>query len=131
MVFWLSGLMATLLLGSQPQAAQTPERSIAGFAAHFQRGLPQSFDGYRLVAARAEGSLLVFTADGDRGWRQRKSNAVLTRELMEGFCSEGRNFLTTLNGGSIRVDTLEDGLALERGTVMSDCPAAISNGNVG
>ncbi|HYI47184.1 MAG TPA: hypothetical protein VEX35_01855 [Allosphingosinicella sp.] len=131
MVFWLAGLIAALLLGSQPQAAQAPEQSVAGFAAHLQRGLPQGFDGFRLVAARAEGSLLVFTADGGRGWRQRKSNAELTREIMEGFCSDGRNFLTTLNGGGIRVDTLEDGSALERGAVMSDCPATTGGGNVG
>jgi hypothetical protein len=41
---------------------------------------------------------------------------------MSGFCGPNGNFLTTLGGGSLRVDTLENGVNLERGTVTSECP---------
>jgi hypothetical protein len=120
-------LTGALLLAAQPAAeprarppAQPP--SIAGFASFFQQGLPQDFDGYKLVSARAEGNLLVFTADGSRGWRRRKDNATLTREIMAGFCGPEGNFLTGLSGTGLRVDTLEEGQNLERGVASNDCP---------
>lgn len=126
---WLQGMMSALLSAAQPPAAPPPAttpappgRSVAGFAAFLQEDLPHRFSGYTAVSARAEGDLLVLTMDGRRGWRQRKSNAELTSETMRGFCGPEGNFLTTVNGGSLRVDTLEDGANLERGIVMSECP---------
>ncbi|MEA3012359.1 MAG: hypothetical protein QOD42_904 [Sphingomonadales bacterium] len=129
---WLQGVIGALLFAAQPPAGEppaaqsppAPARSVAGFAAFLQEDLPHRFNGYTAVSARAEGDLLVLTMDGRRGWRQRKSNAELTRETMSGFCGPDGNFLTTVNGGSLRIDTLEDGGNLERGTVMSECPAA-------
>jgi hypothetical protein len=128
---WLQGMMSALLFAAQPPAAEPPAapqtapapptRSVAGFAAFLQEDLPHRFDGYAAVSARAEDNLLVFTMDGRRGWRQRKSNAEITRETMTGFCGPEGNFLTTLGGGSLRIDTLEDGANLERGTVTSEC----------
>jgi hypothetical protein len=125
---WLQGMMSALLFAAQPAAAEPPaatppRRSVAGFAAFLQEDFPHRFNGYTAVSARAEGDLLVFTMDGRRGWRRRKSNAEVTRETMAGFCGPEGNFLTSLGGGSLRVDTLEDGGNLERGTVMSECPA--------
>ncbi|HVQ07921.1 MAG TPA: hypothetical protein VMS43_05760 [Allosphingosinicella sp.] len=132
----IQGVISALLFAAQPAAAEPPaaqaapaqpparERSVAGFAAFLQEGFPHAFEGYTGVSARAEGDLLVLTMDGRRGWRRRKSNAEVTGETMAGFCGPEGNFLTTLNGGSLRVDTLEDGGNLERGTVMSECPAA-------
>jgi hypothetical protein len=117
-------LMGFLLVAAQPQPAQPrPTRSVAGFAAYLQEDFPHRFSGYTAVSARAEGDLLVLTMDGRRGWRRRKSNEEVTRETMGGFCGPDGNFLATLGGGSLRVDTLEDGQNLERGTIMSECPA--------
>lgn len=127
-------LISGLLFAAQPPAAEPPAvqpqpaqpartRSVAGFAAFLQEGLPHQFDGYTGVSARAEGDVLVLTMDGRRGWRRRKSNAEVTRETMSGFCGPEGNFLTTLDGGSLRIDTLEDGRNLERGAVTSECPA--------
>lgn len=129
-MFWLAGMISALLSAAQPSAAAPetapapPTRSVAGFAAYLQEDLPHRFDGYTAVSARAEGDLLVFTMDGRRGWRKRKSNAEVTRETMSGFCGPSGNFLTTLGGGSLRVDTLEKGVNLERGAVTSECPPA-------
>src|SRR5687767_660669 len=126
-MLWLAGITTALLFAAQPSAAAPetapapPTRSVAGFAAFLQEDLPHRFDGYTAVSARAEGDLLVFTMDGRRGWRKRKSNAEVTRETMSGFCGPNGNFLTTLGGGSLRVDTLENGVNLERGAVMSEC----------
>lgn len=128
-MMWIDGVMSALLFAAQPAAAAPsatpppPTRSVAGFAAFLQEDFPHRFNGYTAVSARAEGDLLVFTMDGRRGWRRRKSNEEVTRETMAGFCGPEGNFLTTLGGGSLRVDTLEDGDNLERGTVMSECPA--------
>jgi len=115
------------LLAAQPPAepraqslAQPP--SIAGFAAFLQEDLPRDFDGYRMVSVRAEGNLLVFTADGSRGWRRRKDNTTLTREIMAGFCGPQGNCLTGLSGTGIRLETLEEGQKLERGVEINDCP---------
>lgn len=125
-MMWLQGMMSALLFAAQPPAAAPsappPGRSVAGFAAFLQEDLPHRFSSYTAVSARAEGNLLVLTMDGRRGWRQRKSNEELTRETMSGFCGPEGNFLATVGGGSLRVDTLEDGANLERGTVMSECP---------
>jgi hypothetical protein len=130
-MLWLQGAISALLFAAQPPAAapaaQSPPpagRSVVGFAAFLQEDLPHRFDGYTAVSARAEDNLLVLTMDGRRGWRRRKSNEELTRETMGGFCGPEGNFLTTMGGGSLRVDTLEDGANLERGTVMSECPPA-------
>jgi hypothetical protein len=131
-MIWVQGLMSALLFAAQPpagappatQSPPAPGRSVAGFAAFLQEDLPHRFDGYTAVSARAEDNLLVLTMDGRRGWRQRKSNEEVTRETMRGFCGPEGNFLATVGGGSLRVDTLEDGANLERGAVMSDCPAA-------
>lgn len=127
-MLWLAGMISALLSAAQPSAAAPetapapPTRSVAGFAAYLQEDLPHRFDGYIVVSARAEGDLLVFTMDGRRGWRKRKSNAEVTRETMRGFCGPKGNFLTTVGGGSLRVDTLENGANLERGAVTSECP---------
>jgi hypothetical protein len=128
-MIWLQGLMSALLFAAQPPATPPPAatppppgRSVAGFAAFLQEDLPHRFDGYNAVSARAEDNLLVLTMDGRAGWRRRKSNEELTRETMRGFCGPEGNFLATVGGGSLRVDTLEDGANLERGTVMSECP---------
>jgi hypothetical protein len=127
-MIWLQGMMSALLLAAQPPAAPqsppAPGRSVAGFAAFLQADLPHRFSGYTAVSARAEDNLLVLTMDGRRGWRRRKSNEEVTRETMRGFCGSEGNFLATVGGGSLRVDTLEDGANLERGTVMSECPPA-------
>jgi hypothetical protein len=129
-MMWLQGVISALLSAAQPPAPPPPAtppppaRSVAGFAAFLQEDLPHRFNGYTAVSARAEDNLLVFTMDGRRGWRRRKSNEELTRETMRGFCGPEGNFLTTLGGGSLRVDTLEDGASLERGIVMSECPPA-------
>jgi hypothetical protein len=117
-------MISALLLAAQPPAAPPPPaRSVAGFAAFLREDFPHRFDGYTAVSARAEGDLLVLTMDGRPGWRRRKSNEEVTRETMGGFCGPDGNFLATLGGGSLRVDTLEDGQNLERGTIMSACPA--------
>lgn len=125
---WLQGMISALLFAAQPpattQSPPPPGRSVAGFAAYLQEDLPHRFSGYTAVSARAEDNLLVLTMDGRRGWRRRKSNEELTRETMSGFCGPEGNFLATVGGGSLRVDTLEDGANLERGNVMSECPAA-------
>ena len=126
---WVQGLTSLLLFAAQPpaahaQPAQPPARSVAGFAAFLQEDFPHRFNGYTALSARAEGDLLVITMDGRRGWRRRKSNDELTRETMNGFCGPEGNFLATVGGGSLRVDTLEDGANLERGIVMSECPPA-------
>ena len=126
---WIHGAISALLFAAQPPAAEPPAtpapgRSVAGFAAFLQEDLPHRFSGYTAVSARAEDNLLVLTMDGRRGWRRRKSNDELTRETMSGFCGPEGNFLATVGGGSLRVDTLEDGANLERGTVMSECPPA-------
>ena len=131
----IAGMISALLLAAQPSAAAPetmpappettpapPTRSVAGFAAFLQEDLPHRFDGYTAVSARAEGDVLVFTMDGRRGWRKRKSNEQVTRETMGGFCGPDGNFLTTVGGGSLRVDTLENGVDLERGAVTSECP---------
>lgn len=131
-MMWVQGVISALLFAAQPpagappaaQPAPAPGRSVAGFAAFLQEDLPHRFDGYTAVSARAEGDLLVLTMDGRRGWRRRKSNEELTRETMRGFCGPDGNFLTTVHGGSLRVDTLEDGANLERGIVTSECPPA-------
>ncbi len=123
---WIHAATGALLFAAQPPAAEpsaAPRRSVAGFAAYLQEDFPHRFSGYTAVSARAEGDLLVLTMDGRRGWRRRKSNAEVTRETMAGFCGPEGNFLTTLGGGSLRVDTFEDGGNLERGTVTSECPA--------
>ena len=110
-------LGAALALQAPPPAA-----SVAGFAAFLQEDLPQRFDRYSIVAARAEGDILVVTLDGRRGWRGPRTNTEQANEMLEAFCDDG--FRETIHLAGVRVDTLERGRDLVEGTPVTDCPPA-------
>lgn len=101
------------------------EPSVAGFAAFLQEDLPQRFDGYRMVAARAEGDILVITLDGRRGWRRPQTNVERAADILGSFCEDA--FRETIQLAAVRVDTLERGRDLVEGTPVTDCPP-VENG---
>ena len=112
-----SVLAAALALQSAPAVP-----SVAGFAAHLQEDLPRQFDDYRIVSARAEGDVLVFTFDGRRGWRGPQTNVDLASEIMGHFCED--DFRQRIGLAAVRVDTLDQGRDLIQGTPVVDCPQA-------
>ena len=112
------GLHLVLAAALAPQSAPAP--SVADFAAHVQQGLPQQFDDYRIVSARAEGDILIFTLDGRRGWRSPQTNVDLASEMLGHFCED--DFRQTIRLAAIRVDTLEQGRDPIQGTPVVDCP---------
>ena len=119
-------LLSALLLAAQgpaPAPAEPPDpRSVAGFAAYLQEDLPQRFDGYRMVAARAEGDVLVVTLDGRRGWRNADTNTAHATSILRAFC--GTDIRAAVHMAGVRVDTLERGADLIEGTPVTECPAA-------
>ena len=130
-------LLSLLLLAAQPQSQPEPQphaepqrqlpanpASVAGFAAFLQQDLPRRFRGYRMVAARAEGDVLVMTLDGRRGWRSAGTNVERATEILASFCD---GFRDLINMRGVRVDTLERGRDLVEGTTVTECPAARRN----
>lgn len=122
-MYMLNLLAAIALAQSTPPPMPTmPPLTVPGFAAHLSTGLPRQFRNYTLVSARAEGNLLVFTFDGERGWRGRVSEDDLIRDTIEGLCSDG-DFLGQIGANGVRLDRLEGGRDLQTGRITPGCSA--------
>lgn len=117
----LAGAAAPLAAQPQPGERITAEALVERVRPH----LPRDFQhGARLVAARAEGQMVVMTVEVPADWLT-AGIGTFERFFIAGFCDDRENIFFD-NGISIRVDTSARGssAAPRAGTVFSSCPAA-------
>jgi len=106
-----------------PGAAEpiTAELLVERVRPHLPRDFPQ---GARLVAARAEGQMVIMTVEVPGEWLD-EGRGAFERSFITGFCAERENIFFD-NGISVRIDTRPRGAAGDprTGTVISRCPDA-------
>ena len=117
-------LPAALVLAALPVHAQETQQSgttAAQYAQHLQSAVGREFDGGIVVrAVTAEQNTLVIAVDGPAGWRKALTPETISAGLVQGFCQEAASFFDS--GVTMRVDSLQDGAAPQKGSLVTRCP---------
>ena len=112
-----------MLLAAAPAGAQAPAGrvpTIGQYVGILRPMIGSDFGGgVRLAGVEVEGRIIVIVIDGPAGWRP--APEVATSLFLDGFCrSEPRGYFAA--GYALRVDTLDAGRDLSRGTTVTACP---------
>jgi hypothetical protein len=91
------------------------------FARRLQTMVGNTYGPVTLRSVAAEGSILVFTFDGEANWRRGTPSYAMTTEFLDGFCQAKLANGYFADGRSLRVDTLEAGAAPIKGAPVTRC----------
>ena len=121
----LAAQAAIAQTGTTQPAPATPAITAPAVAAAMQPRLPQRFGlDFSLVAAVAEGDLLILTFDVGPETLRTATPAAIAAQLPQGFCSAAQARAALEGPMSLRADARLASGEVVRGTMLQRCPAA-------